>query len=254
MMRRSPAAGQNSLPPEVAHFAATRSRGLLGGTRQRNTVVAGRVPGDCSGSRTGPVAPPPMQRDHAGFRRRQPKRGWSKPMKVPMVLALVLSTVAAGMAHAGTRLGTSGSGDGGNSQVTLQGTKIGTTGGGDGQVTLLGSKPGGAGDGSQVTLQGTKIGTTGTGDGVTLQGTRIGTTGTGDGVTLQGVKVGTTGGGDGVTLQGTRIGTVGTGDGDRGASAQLTAASATGPNLGVVSDGRSIPTAEILRTSSPSWA
>src|SRR4051794_37604445 len=205
MMRRSPAAGQNSLPPEVAHFAATRSRGLLGGTRQRNTVVAGRVPGDCSGSRTGPVAPPPMQRDHAGFRRRQPKRGWSKPMKVPMVLALVLSTVAAGMAHAGTRLGTSGSGDGGNSQVTLQGTKIGTTGGGDGQVTLLGSKPGGAGDGSQVTLQGTRIGTTGTGDG------------------------------------------------DRGASAQLTAASATGPNLGVVSDGRSIPTAEVLRTSSPSW-
>src|SRR4051794_32401334 len=105
------------------------------------------------------VAPPPMQRDHAGFRRRQPKRGWSKPMKVPIVLALVLSTVAAGTAHAGTRLGTLGSGDGGNSQVTLQGTKIGTVGGGDGsQVTLLGSKPGGVGDGSQVTLQGVKVG------------------------------------------------------------------------------------------------
>ena len=31
-------------------------------------------------------------------------------MKVPIVLALVLSTVAAGTAHAGTRLGTAGSG------------------------------------------------------------------------------------------------------------------------------------------------
>ena len=95
-------------------------------------------------------------------------------MKVPMVLALVLSAVAAGTAHAGT------------SQVTLQGTKIGTTGGGEGsQVTLLG----------------------------------------------------------------TRIGTTGTGDGDRGAAAQLAAAPATGPHLGVVSDGRSIPAAACANTA-----
>jgi hypothetical protein len=52
-----------------------------------------------------------------------------------------------------------------------------------------------------------------------------------------------------VTLLGTRIGTTGTGDGDRGAAAQLAAAPATGPHLGVVSDGRSIPAAACANTA-----